>query len=95
MIFIDASNKLTSNHYEAIGIDHFAKTTDDLAIAKKNKKLCRHFMGYTAGRAQNIIGIGPSALCGFTKYYAQNVYSLAEYASELVKMIFRSCVVIT
>ena len=88
MIFIDASNKLTSNHYEAIGIDHFAKTTDDLAIAKKNKKLCRHFMGYTAGRAQNIIGIGPSALCGFTKYYAQNVYSLAEYASELAKNDF-------
>lgn len=85
MIFIDASNKLTSNHYEAIGIDHFAKATDDLAVAKKSKTLCRHFMGYTAGRATNLIGIGPSALCGFTKYYAQNVYSLEEYASGLAK----------
>lgn len=88
MIFIDASNKFTSNHYEAIGIDHFARTTDDLAIAKKNKTLCRHFMGYTAGRAPNLIGIGPSALCGFTKYYAQNVYSLEEYASALAKNDF-------
>ncbi|OGL46313.1 MAG: oxygen-independent coproporphyrinogen III oxidase [Candidatus Schekmanbacteria bacterium RBG_16_38_10] len=88
MTFIDASNKLTSNNYEAIGIDHFAKLTDDLAIAKRNKTLRRHFMGYTAGRAPNLIGIGPSTLCGFTRYYAQNVYSLEEYASALSKNDF-------
>lgn len=85
MTFIDASNKLTSNDYESIGIDHFAKPTDDLAVAKRNKTLCRHFMGYTVGRAPNLIGIGLSTLCGFTKYYAQNVYSIEEYESALAK----------
>lgn len=88
MIFIDAGNKLTSNNYEDIGIDHFAKPSDDLSIAKRNKTLCRHFMGYTAGRAPNLIGIGPTILCGFTKYYAQNVYSLEEYVSALAKNDF-------
>src|SRR3990172_9500844 len=44
MIFVDAVNKLTSNYYEAIGLDHFAKPTDDLAIAKHKRNLCRHFM---------------------------------------------------
>lgn len=88
MTFIDASNKLTSNNYDAIGIDHFAKPTDDLAIAKRNKTLSRHFMGYTAGRAPNLIGIGPTTLCGFTKYYTQNFYSLEEYESALAKNVF-------
>lgn len=88
LTFIDASNKLTSNNYEAIGIDHFAKSSDDLAVAKRNKTLSRHFMGYTAGRAPNLIGIGPTTLCGFTKYYAQNVYSVEEYTSALSKNDF-------
>ena len=79
MIFAETSHKFIENGYEAIGIDHFAKSSDDLAMAKIQKKLTRHFMGYTAGRAPHLIGLGPSSLSGFTGYYTQNVYSLEEY----------------
>ena len=43
--------KLVSNGYEYIGMDHFAKPTDDLAVAQKNNTLYRNFQGYsTKGR---------------------------------------------
>ncbi len=38
--------KLTAAGYEYIGMDHFAKPTDDLAIAQKNNTLYRNFQGY-------------------------------------------------
>lgn len=79
MIFVEAIKTFTSNGYCFIGIDHFARLGSDLALAEKKGTLCRHFMGYTAGRAPHLIGLGPTSLCGFTKYYAQNVYSIEEY----------------
>ena len=83
MIYVDSMQKLNENGYESIGIDHFTKSSDDLAIAKIDKSLTRHFMGYTAGRAPHLIGLGPSSLGGYAGYYVQNVYSLEEYQSVL------------
>ncbi len=85
MIFVDTTQKFNENGYESIGIDHFAKASDDLVTAKVNKLLTRHFMGYTAGRAPHIIGLGPSSLGGYKGYYAQNVYSIEEYRSILAE----------
>lgn len=85
MIFLDATQHLLHNGYDSIGIDHFAKKTEELALAKHNHTLCRHFMGYTAGKAPNIIGLGPSSLGGFTRYYAQNVYSLEEHRAVVTR----------
>ncbi|MEI6212827.1 MAG: oxygen-independent coproporphyrinogen III oxidase [Desulfuromonadales bacterium] len=88
MIFIEASELLNKHGYDSIGIDHFAKMTEELSIAKRNRSLCRHFMGYTAGRAPSVIGLGPSSLGGFTHYYTQNVYSTDDYAGCLNKGVF-------
>jgi oxygen-independent coproporphyrinogen-3 oxidase len=88
LIFADATYKLTANDYQLIGLDHFARAHDDLAIAKENNNLLRHFMGYTAGRTPHLIGIGPSSLSGFARYYAQNVYSLEEYNLALAENDF-------
>ena len=38
-IFVDSAMKLIEGGYEWVGIDHFAKKDDELAIAKKIKKL--------------------------------------------------------
>lgn len=83
MIFLDASRQLNQEGFVSIGIDHFAKESEELAIAKRNGTLCRHFMGYTAGRAPHIVGLGPSSQSGFTDHYAQNVYAGEEYADSL------------
>ena len=88
MIFVDATQRFIENGYESIGIDHFAKSSDGLAIAKISRTLTRHFMGYTTGGAPNLIGLGPSSLGGFTGYYTQNVYSLEEYQSVLANNEF-------
>lgn len=80
---VDSAQNLLSSGYERIGIDHYAKSQDSLAIAKRNKTLQRSFMGYTVGRAGNLIGIGPSALSEFGSYYTQNVYTYSEYYQSL------------
>ena len=46
-IMMDAITRLTQNGYRYIGMDHFAKVTDELAIAQQQGKLQRNFQGYS------------------------------------------------
>lgn len=79
MTNIDAIQNLLDSGYVRIGLDHFAKPEDELAVAVKNKNLHRSFIGYTAGRTHNILGIGPSSISNFGNFYFQNIYSLDKY----------------
>lgn len=79
MINVETIQDLMEAGYIRIGLDHFAKCEDDLAVAAKNNRLHRSFVGYTAGRTHDLIGIGPSSISGFGNYYFQNMYSLDRY----------------
>lgn len=57
--------------YEAIGIDHFAKPTDGLAIAANTGRLRRNFQGYTDDRAPTLIGLSASSISKFSGGYAR------------------------
>jgi len=83
MMWYDACRFLTSNGWTRIGLDHYAKDTDDLAIAARARKLHRNTMGYTPGVSHDTLGIGPSALSRINRYYSQNCYDLQEYAGSL------------
>lgn len=83
MMWHDARQFLTTNGWRPIGLDHYAKATDDLAIAAANKVLHRNTMGYTPGVSHDTLGIGPSALSRINEYYFQNCYDLQEYADSL------------
>lgn len=83
-IFADAAESLVQYGYEFIGIDHFSKPTDDLAVAKNSGTLLRHFMGYTAGRTPHLLGLGPTSISGFGSCYAHNVYSIDEYKQAVL-----------
>lgn len=83
IINIEAMQNLMDNGYVRIGLDHFAKPTDDLGIALKNKKVHRNALGYTPGRCHNMLGIGPSSMARLNNYYFQNVYSLDSYSEAL------------
>ncbi|WP_068318069.1 oxygen-independent coproporphyrinogen III oxidase [Polycladidibacter hongkongensis] len=48
--------------YEAIGLDHFALPSDDMAIALRERNLRRNFQGYTTDTADTLIGFGPSSI---------------------------------
>lgn len=78
-MFLDTIEALVENGYEHIGIDHFARPQDELAKAFKSKTVGRTFNGFTVGREQNILGIGPGATSTFGNCYSQNVYDLSQY----------------
>ncbi|WP_404426219.1 oxygen-independent coproporphyrinogen III oxidase [Thalassospira australica] len=71
--------QLTSHGYSAIGLDHFARDDDAMAIAQKNGLLHRNFQGYTTDRAEALIGFGPSAISSLPQGYAQNDPALARW----------------
>ena len=48
--------KLTQAGYQFIGMDHFAKPTDELAIAQQQNKLHRNFQGYTTKGDADLVG---------------------------------------
>lgn len=87
-MYVETVQNLLGSGYERIGIDHFAKSTDTLAIAKRDKTLHRSFMGYTVGRTDNLVGVGPSALSDFSRCYAQNVYENSDYYKALDQNVF-------
>ncbi|TIN59800.1 MAG: coproporphyrinogen III oxidase, partial [Mesorhizobium sp.] len=65
--------------YEAIGLDHFAKPDDALAIAARAGVLHRNFQGYTEDRCPTLIGLGPSSIGRFRQGYVQNMASTSGY----------------
>jgi oxygen-independent coproporphyrinogen-3 oxidase len=66
------SEKLADADYEYIGMDHFAKPTDELAIAQKEGTLYRNFQGYSTKAGADLYAFGMSAISQFENIYAQN-----------------------
>ena len=54
--------KLTSAGFVYIGMDHFARATDELAVAQRNKTLQRNFQGYSTRGGTDIYAFGMSSI---------------------------------
>ncbi len=65
--------------YLYIGMDHFAKPEDELAVAQQNRTLHRNFQGYTTKAGADLYGMGVSAISAVGRGYAQNVKEVSEY----------------
>lgn len=78
-VFYDTVTRLRAGGYEWIGIDNFAKQSDDLAMAAHSKNVFRTFNGFTPGKTKDMISFGPGSTGKFGSYYAQNVYDHKEY----------------
>jgi oxygen-independent coproporphyrinogen-3 oxidase len=65
--------------YEYIGMDHFARPDDELALAQKAKTLHRNFQGYSTKAGADLYGFGLSSISHFGNVYAQNAKTLPEY----------------
>ncbi|UDW83224.1 oxygen-independent coproporphyrinogen III oxidase [Pasteurella canis] len=65
--------------YTFIGMDHFAKPNDELAIAQKQGVLHRNFQGYTTQEECDLLGLGVSAISLLGDTYAQNQKELKHY----------------
>ena len=79
MINMESIQRLGELGYERIGIDHFAKVNDDLAVAKRNRTLTRLFNGYAPGRTHHLLGFGAASSSTYKTFYSQNYYSHDEY----------------
>lgn len=71
---------MTMAGYEYIGMDHFAKPKDSLAIARRKGALHRNFQGYTTLPEADLIGLGVSAISRVGPTLLQNTRDLDEYA---------------
>lgn len=78
-----AASMLIDAGYQRIGFDHFAKSTDTLAIAAQSGKLRRNFQGYTDDPASTLIGLGASAIGETRQGYVQNVVATGQYMAAL------------
>ena len=78
-----AADRFVSAGLTPIGIDHFARPEDSLAIAQQTGQLRRNFQGYTADSCQTLIGLGASSISRFPNGYAQNAPATAAYIQRI------------
>jgi oxygen-independent coproporphyrinogen-3 oxidase len=78
-----AIRRFTEAGYVYIGMDHFAKPDDELAIAQRQGRLHRNFQGYSTHADADLMAFGVSAIGKVGSSYSQNVKSLDEYYDAL------------
>ncbi len=82
-ILQETIGSLTAAGYQFIGMDHFARPDDELAIAQREGKLHRNFQGYTTQGDTDLLGMGVSAISMLGDCYAQNQKELKAYYQQV------------
>lgn len=82
-LLAQAIERMQTAGYDYIGMDHFAKPQDPLAVAKRQGRLHRNFQGYTTQPDADLIGLGVSAISKVGSVMVQNTRELNEYEDSL------------
>ena len=77
--------RLLGAGYVDIGLDHFARPNDELAVARATGRLQRNFQGYSTRAGTSLYGFGISAISQTPDTYRQNHKSLAVYRAALAE----------
>jgi oxygen-independent coproporphyrinogen-3 oxidase len=75
--------RLTAAGYVYIGMDHFARPDDELAVAQRSGTLYRNFQGYSTRAGCDLIGMGVTSISQVGDSYSQNLRTLEEYSERL------------
>lgn len=78
-----AIERLTGAGYVYIGMDHFAKPDNELAVAQREGKLHRNFQGYSTHADCDLLAFGVSSIAKVGATYSQNVRTLDDYYARL------------
>jgi oxygen-independent coproporphyrinogen-3 oxidase len=78
-----AVQRLTDAGYVYIGMDHFARPDDDLAVAQRQGRLHRNFQGYSTHADCDLVALGVSAIGSMGPTYFQNHRGLDKYYDSL------------
>jgi oxygen-independent coproporphyrinogen-3 oxidase len=82
-MMMTAVAKLTAAGYVQIGMDHFARPDDELAIAFSEGTLHRNFQGYTTRAGASLYGFGMSSISQTDGSFYQNHKKLDAYVAAL------------
>lgn len=82
-ILQSVTDKLIDAGYEFIGMDHFAKPSDELAIAQKERKLYRNFQGYSTHSDCDLVALGITSIGKVADSYSQNIKTIKEYTDVI------------
>jgi oxygen-independent coproporphyrinogen III oxidase len=78
-----AIDQLQGAGYYFIGMDHFAKPNDELAIAQSQGKLHRNFQGYTTKPESELVAFGLTAISMLDNVYVQNHKTLKDFYKSI------------
>ena len=78
-MYLHAQRVLADAGFRAIGLDHFARADDALALADAAGTLRRDFMGYTDRPAAPLIGLGMSAISELPDRFVQQRSKLGHW----------------
>lgn len=82
-IFARALERLSSEGYVYIGMDHFARPDDELAEAQRRGWLHRNFQGYSTHAECDMLAFGVSAIGRVGGAYTQNEKDLLPYYAAI------------
>lgn len=82
-LFAMARERFLAAGYRAIGMDHFAKPDDELSLALEERRLRRNFQGYAVIPADDVVGLGISAIGDIRGAYIQNMKKLSDYRHSI------------
>jgi len=82
-IFRNGLLKFLEAGYLYIGMDHFAKENDELAVSQRNRTLHRNFQGYTTKAGADLYGMGITAISGIQDTYAQNYRDIPSWEKSI------------
>jgi len=84
LAILEASGEfLQARGYVYIGMDHFARESDDIARALREGTLQRNFQGYSTHADCELVAAGASAIAQLGTCYAQNAHRLEEYEQRI------------
>ena len=78
-MFKNTLEQMSNAGYQFIGMDHFAKTSNELAIAQNSQQLHRNFQGYTTHGDCDLLGLGVSSISQIGTAILQNQKELKHY----------------
>jgi len=84
-ILQNSINRLLLAGYVYIGMDHFAKPDDELALAQAEGKLHRNFQGYTTHSDCDLVAMGVSAISQIGDVYYQNEHDISAYSQAVAQ----------
>lgn len=75
--------RLTQAGFVYIGLDHFARPDDELAVAQRQGTLQRNFQGYSTHATCDLLGLGLTAISHVGDTFSQNFKEMKNYFAAL------------